>query len=107
MEVAHIATQVCQSVKGHFNDKQEWLPNISSLQGGGTEVPAIVDTFLHHLFSGSDSSLTERVTWLKHSVAQARLSVRNKERPYQASKARSSPISGEITHWERVTYPAT
>ena len=44
--------------------------NVSSLQGGHTEVPAIVDTFLHHLFTGSDSPLTERMTWLKHSVAQ-------------------------------------
>ena len=44
--------------------------NVSSLQGGHTEVPAIVDTFPHHLFSGSDSPLTERMTWLKHSVAQ-------------------------------------
>ena len=57
-------------MKDLLNDQQEWPPNVSSLQGGGTEVPAIVDTFLHHLFSGSDSPLTERMTWLKHSIAQ-------------------------------------
>ena len=70
MEVPRIATQVRQSVEEHLNEQQEWFPNVSSLQGGHTEVPAIVDTFLHHLFSGSDSPLTERMTWLKHSVVQ-------------------------------------
>ena len=70
MEVARKATQVHQSVKDLLNDQQEWPPNVSSLQGGGTEIPAIVDTFLHHLFSGSDSPHTERMTWLKHSIAQ-------------------------------------
>jgi len=70
MEVPRIATQVRQSVEEHLNEQQEWLPNVSSLQGGHTEVPAIVDTFLHHLFSGSGSPLTERMTWLKHSVVQ-------------------------------------
>ena len=70
MEVPRIATQVRQSVEEHLNEQREWLPNVSSLQGGHTEVPAIVDTFLQHLFSGSDSPLTERMTWLKHSVVQ-------------------------------------
>ena len=105
MEVPCIATQVRQSVEEHLNEQQEWLPNVSSLQGGHTEVPAIVDTFLHHLFSGSDSPLTERMTWLKHSVVGR--CVRSNERPYQASKAHSSPVSGEITRWERGIYPAT
>ena len=69
-EVARMATKVRQSVKDHFSDQQEWPPNVSSLQGGSTEVPEVVDTFLHHLFSGSDSPLTDRMTWLKRSVAQ-------------------------------------
>jgi len=69
-EVACMATKVRQSVKDHFSDQQEWPPNVSSLQGGNTEVPEVVDTFLHHLFSGSDSPLTDRTTWPKRSVAQ-------------------------------------
>ena len=69
-EVARTAAKVRQSVKDHFCDQQEWPSNVPSLQGGSTEVPEVVDTFLHHLFSGSDSPLTDRMTWLKRSVAQ-------------------------------------
>ena len=69
-EVARMATKVRQSVKDHFSDQQEWPPNVSSLLAGSTEVPEVIDTFLHHLFSGSDSPLTKRMTWLKRSVAQ-------------------------------------
>lgn len=69
-EVARMATMIRQSVKDHFSDQQQWPPIVSSLQGGSTEVPEIVDTFLHHLFSGCDSPLTDRMTWLKRSVAQ-------------------------------------
>lgn len=65
-----MATKVRQSSKDHFTDQQQWPPNVSSLQGGGTEVPEVVDTFLHHLFSGSDSPLTDKMTWVKRSVAQ-------------------------------------
>ena len=69
-EVARMATKVRQSVKDYFSDQQEWPPNVSCLQGGSAEVPEVVDTFLHHLCSGSDSPLTDRMTWLKRSVAQ-------------------------------------
>ena len=69
-EVARIDTKVRQSVKAHFCDQQEWPTNVSSLQEDSTEVPEVVDTFLYHLFSGSDSPLTDRLTWLKRSVAQ-------------------------------------
>ena len=69
-EVARMATKVRQSVKDHFSDQQELPPNVSSLQAGSTEVPEVIDTFLHHLFSGRDSPLTDRRTWLKRSVAQ-------------------------------------
>ena len=65
-----MATKVRQSVKDHFSDQQEWPPNVSSLLAPSTEVPEIIDTFLHHLFSSSDSPLTDRMTWLKRSVAQ-------------------------------------
>ena len=70
IEVARMATKVHQSVKDHFSDQQEWPPNVSSLLAGSTEVPEIIDTFLHLLFSGTDSPLTVRMTWLKRSVAQ-------------------------------------
>ena len=63
-EVARMATKVCQSVKNHFSDQQEWPPNVSSLQTGSTEVLEVIDTFMHHLFSGSDSLLTDTMTWL-------------------------------------------
>ena len=69
-DVARMATKVRQSVKDHFSDQQEWPPNVSSLQGGSTEVPDVLNTFLHHLFSGSGSPLTDKMTWLKCSVAQ-------------------------------------
>ena len=69
-EVASMATKVRQSVKDHFSDQQEWPPNVSSLLARSTEVSEIIDTFLHHLFSSSDSPLTDRMTWLKRSVAQ-------------------------------------
>ena len=36
-----------------------------------------------------------------------RLSVRNNERPFEASNTYYSPVSSEITHWERRTNPAT
>ena len=75
-EVARMVTKVRQSVKDHFSDQQEWLPNVSSLQGDSAEVPEVVDMFLHHLFSGSDSPLTDRMTWLKRSVAH------NNKRPF-------------------------
>ena len=52
-EVARMATEERQSVKDHFSDQQEWPPNVSSLQGGSTEVPEVVDTFLHHLFNNN------------------------------------------------------
>lgn len=65
-----MATMICQSVKDHFSDQQQWPPIVSSLQGGSTEIPEIVDTFLHHLFSGCDSPLTDRIIWFKRSVAQ-------------------------------------
>ena len=41
-EVVRMATKVRQSVKDHFSDQQEWPPNVSSLQGGNTEVPEVV-----------------------------------------------------------------
>ena len=69
-EVACMATKVRQSVKDHFSDQQEWPPNVSSLLARSAEVPEIIDTFLHHLFSGSDLPLTDKMTWLKRSVAQ-------------------------------------
>lgn len=69
-EAGRMATKVRQSFKDHFSAQQQWPPNDSSLQGGGTEVPEVVDTFLHHIFSGSDSPLTDKLTWLKRSVAQ-------------------------------------
>lgn len=55
-EVARMATKVRQSVTDHFNDQQEWPRNVSSFLAGSTEVPEILDTFLHLLFSGSGSS---------------------------------------------------
>ena len=65
-----MATKVRQSVKDHFSNQQEWPPNFASLQVGSTEVPEVIDKFLHHLCSGSDSPLADRMTWLKGSVAK-------------------------------------
>ena len=63
-----VAYQIRQSVKNHCNN-QDWPPDPSKLDKEHIDTPLLVNTFLQHLLMGDDSALTERMMWLRNSIA--------------------------------------
>lgn len=64
-----VAYEIRQSVKNHSNN-QDWPPDPSKLDKEHIDTPLLVNTFLQHLLMGDDSALTERMMWLRNSIAQ-------------------------------------
>ena len=64
-----VAYEIRQSVKNHCNN-QDWPPDPSKLDKEHIDTPLLVNTFLQHLLMGDDSALTERMMWLRNSIAQ-------------------------------------
>lgn len=64
-----VAYHIRQSVQNHCTN-QNWPPNPSKLDKEHIDTPPLVKTFLQHLAMGDDSALSERLMWLRDSIAK-------------------------------------